>query len=88
MASKGPFYRVERGRELGFPNLGRGGKNPGRGGSIADVVEGMARQCRGSSARGLASLADLGTVGSRASLSDDWEAVEVAFPPSTGRGPA
>jgi hypothetical protein len=37
LASRGTFYRVERGRELGFPNLGLGGKNPGRGGSVDDA---------------------------------------------------
>jgi hypothetical protein len=71
-----------------FPNRGRGGKNPGHGGSAADV---RSRGRLGGVAVPLLALlagsVTSATVGSRALWSVDREATVETFPPSTGRGP-
>jgi hypothetical protein len=85
----GSFYRRGRGRELGFLEVAGAGKFSRRGGSVDDVrlrgwVMGDAAPPRACWHRSLTSA----TVSSRALWSGDREAEVVAFPPSTGRGPA
>jgi hypothetical protein len=87
-ASRGPFYRVERGRELGFPEVAVAGKSSGRGGSGGDVGHmgrsgGVLRLLRTRYGR----LVTSATVGSRALWSVDWEEKERETSPFTGRGP-
>jgi hypothetical protein len=70
-----------------FPNRGRGGENPGHGGSAADVrSRGQLGGVAVSPLTLLAGSVTSATVGSHASWSVDREAIVETFPPSTGRG--
>jgi hypothetical protein len=89
LAWKGGFYRLGRGRELGFPEVAGAGKFSGRGGSIDDArsrgwVVGDAAPPRACWRRSLTSA----MVSSRAYWSGDREAERGSFSTVHGRGPA